>query len=50
MSPRNYAAARRSAELRYADGSAPRTAAFTAQQGMTARLQYPLDKSSDLLT
>ena len=33
MSPATYAAARRSAALRYADGSAQRTAATTAQQG-----------------
>jgi hypothetical protein len=34
MSPATYAAARRSATLRSADGSAPRTAATTAQQGI----------------
>jgi len=33
MSPATYATARRSAALRYADGSAQRTAATTAQQG-----------------
>lgn len=33
MSPAIYAADRRSAALRYTDGSAPRTAAVTAQQG-----------------
>jgi putative transposase len=44
MSPAIYAVARRSAALRSPDGSAPRTAAITAQQGMT-RLQLPLDKS-----
>ncbi len=33
MSPAFYAADRRSAALRYTDGSAPRTAAITAQQG-----------------
>jgi Integrase core domain len=41
MSPSTYAAARRSAALRSTDGSAPRTAATTAQQGMTDR-QTPL--------
>ena len=35
MSPAIYAAARRSATLRSTDGSAPRTAAITAQQGTT---------------
>ena len=34
LSPIIYAAARRSAALRSADGSAPRTAATTAQQGI----------------
>lgn len=34
MSPAIYAAARRSAALRYTDGSAPRTATITAQQGI----------------
>ena len=34
MSPAIYAAARRSAALRSTDGSAPRTAAITAQQGI----------------
>jgi transposase InsO family protein len=34
MSPATYAAARRSAALRYTDGSAQRTAATTAQQGI----------------
>ena len=33
MSPAIYAADRRSAALRYTDGSAPRTAAITAQEG-----------------
>src|SRR3954447_18781863 len=41
MSPAIYAAARRSAALRSADGSAPRTAATTAQQGTTER-QTPI--------
>ena len=46
MSPAIYAAARQSAALRSTDGSAPRTAAITAQQGITTvRLQSPLDKS-----
>jgi len=35
MSPAIYAAARRSAALRPTDGFAPRTAATTAQQGIT---------------
>jgi hypothetical protein len=34
MSPAPYAAARRSAALRSADGSAPRTATITAQEGI----------------
>jgi putative transposase len=37
MRPATYAAARRSATLRSADGSAPRTAATTAQQGIIER-------------
>ena len=41
MSPAGYAAARRSAALRSTDGSAPRTAAITAQQGITDR-QTPI--------
>jgi putative transposase len=41
MSPATYAAARRSATLRSADGSAPRTAATTAQQGIIER-QTPI--------
>jgi putative transposase len=41
MSPATYAAARRSAALRSTDGSAPRTAATTAQQGTTDR-QTPI--------
>jgi putative transposase len=41
MSPATYAAARRSAALRSADGSAPRTATTTAQQGVTNR-QTPI--------
>ena len=41
MSPATYAAARRSAALRSTDGSAPRTAAITAQQGTTNR-QTPI--------
>ena len=35
MCPAGYAAVRRSAALRSSDGSAPRTAAITAQQGIT---------------
>jgi hypothetical protein len=35
MSPSTYAAARRSAALRYTDGSAQRTAATTAHLGIT---------------
>ncbi len=35
MTPKNYAAARRSAALRSPDGSAPRTAFTPAQQGIT---------------
>jgi putative transposase len=41
MSPATYPASRRSAALRSADGSAPRTAATTAQQGITYR-QTPI--------
>jgi putative transposase len=41
MTPATYAAARRSAALRSTDGSAPRTAATTAQQG-TADRQTPI--------
>jgi putative transposase len=41
MSPAIYAAARRSAALRSTDGSAPRTAAITTQQGITDR-QTPI--------
>ena len=41
MSPAIYAAARQSAALRSTDGSAPRTAAITAQQGITDR-QTPI--------
>jgi hypothetical protein len=41
MSPAAYAVARRSAALRSTDGSAPRTAAITAQQG-TADHQTPI--------
>jgi putative transposase len=41
MSPAGYAAARRSATLRSPDGSAPRSAAITAQQGITDR-QTPI--------
>jgi hypothetical protein len=36
LSPATYAAQRRSAALRTTDGSGPRTAATTAQQGITA--------------
>jgi len=43
MSPTIYAAARQSAALRSTDGSAPRTAAITAQQGTSDR-QSPPDK------
>jgi putative transposase len=39
--PATYAAARRSATLRSADGSAPRTAATTAQKGIIER-QTPI--------
>jgi putative transposase len=41
MSPSIYAAARRSAALRYPDGSAQRTAAISAQPGITTR-QTPI--------
>ena len=41
MSPTIYATVRRSAALRSTDGSAPRTAAITAQQGITDR-QTPI--------
>ena len=41
MSPAIYAAARRSAALHSTDGSAPRTAAVTAQEGITER-QTPI--------
>jgi putative transposase len=41
MSPSTYAAARRSAALRSTDGSAPRTAAATAQPGIT-EVQTPI--------
>jgi putative transposase len=41
MSPTAYAVQRRSAALRSTDGSAPRTAAITAQQGITER-QTPI--------
>jgi putative transposase len=41
MSPAIYAAARRSAALHSTDGSAPRTAAITAQEGITER-QTPI--------
>ena len=41
MSPAIYAAARRSAALRSTDGSAPRTAAITDQEGITER-QTPI--------
>ena len=45
MSPSTYAAARRSAALRYTDGSAQRTAATTAHLGNTdTRLQFQVDK------
>jgi len=46
MSPAIYAAERRSAALRSADGSAPRTAAITAQAGTTdPQTPVPLDKN-----
>jgi putative transposase len=41
MTPITYAAARRSAALRSPDGSAPRTAAITAQQGITCQTPVP---------
>jgi hypothetical protein len=41
MTPITYAAARRSAALRSPDGSAPRTAAITAQQGITRQTPVP---------
>ena len=41
MSPAIFAADRRSATLRYTDGSAPRTAATTAQKGNVER-QTPI--------
>ena len=41
LSPATYAAQRRSAALRSTDGSAPRTAATTAQQGIT-NVQTPV--------
>ena len=41
MTPITYAAARRSAALRSPDGSAPRTAAITAQQGFTRQTPVP---------
>jgi putative transposase len=41
MTPAVFAAARRTAALRSTDGSAPRTAAITAQQGITDR-QIPI--------
>ena len=41
MSPAIYAADRRSAALRSTDGSAPRTAVITAQQGNADR-QTPI--------
>ena len=41
LSPAIYAAQRRSAALRSTDGSAPRTAATTAQEGKTDR-QTPM--------
>jgi hypothetical protein len=41
MSPASYAADRRSAALRYTDGSAPRTAAVTAHKGNAER-QTPI--------
>jgi putative transposase len=46
MTPAVFAAARRTAALRSTDGSAPRTAAITAQQGiLTVRFQSLLDKN-----
>ena len=41
MTPTTYAAARRSAALRSPDGSAPRPAAITAQQGITCQTPVP---------
>jgi putative transposase len=41
LSPATYAAQRRSAALRSTDGSAPRNAATTAQQGIT-NVQTPI--------
>ena len=41
MTPITYATARRSAALRSPDGSAPRTAAITAQQGITCQTPVP---------
>jgi hypothetical protein len=41
MSPAFYAADRRSAALRYTDGSAPRTVTTTAQMGNVER-QTPI--------
>ena len=41
MSPAFYTADRRSAALRYTDGSAPRTATITAQMGNVER-QSPI--------
>jgi putative transposase len=37
LAPQAYAAARRSAALRSTDGSAPRTVAITAQEGISNR-------------
>ena len=43
MTPSIYAAKRRSAALRYADGSAQRTAAITAQPGIiNPQTQIPI--------
>jgi hypothetical protein len=43
MTPSIYAAERRSAALRYADGSAQRTAAITAQTGiLNPQTQIPI--------
>src|SRR5262245_48503693 len=41
MTPQAYAGIRRSASLRYMEGPVPRTAATTAQQGITDR-QTPI--------
>jgi hypothetical protein len=42
MSPASYAAVRRSAALRYTDGSAQRTTVTTAHQGIIDHPQTPI--------